>query len=151
MGEVRSGRNRHFAGGLTQSASRPVVDHHFDRMVPAVVDKGNRLVLSFHSVDGHDRPAFPPGLLPDVDFIGRLAIPVVHLEPFPFRGEARSRTQLVHFQRQTQEGFHDQSAPDKVSAEAHPLALSTIRFEGYGAKEDIPHDGPFLYGDQGGR
>ena len=49
------------------------------RSVPAVVNKGNRLVLPFHPVNGHDR------------------------------------------------------------------------FEDYGAKEDIPHDGPFLYGDQGGR
>ncbi|MBP2684216.1 MAG: hypothetical protein H6Q79_2255, partial [Deltaproteobacteria bacterium] len=36
-------------------------------MIPSVVYQGNRPVLPFHPVNRHDRPALPPGLLPDVD------------------------------------------------------------------------------------
>src|SRR4030043_497992 len=66
-----------------------MVYHHLDRMFPAVVDEGNCLVGLRNSINGHARLAFPGKLLQDIDFVDRLAIPVVHLECLPVRGGAR--------------------------------------------------------------
>lgn len=70
-------RGRHLD---SRDSSAGVAYHHFDGMISAVVDKGNRLVGLWNAIDGHARLAFPGGLLQDIDFVDRLPVLVGGLE-----------------------------------------------------------------------
>jgi len=76
---------------------------HLDGVFPAVVNKGNRLVVSLDSVNGHTRSAFIFTRLQDVDVVDGLPITIVHLEPCPIRREARRKSQFIHFKSEAQE------------------------------------------------
>jgi len=101
------GARQHFQCLLENGCTRAGYSH-FDRVFLAVVNKGNHLVVSLDSVNGHTRPGFVFSRLQDVDVVDGLPISLVHLERLPIRRQARRDMQLVHLKPQPKKGFNDQ-------------------------------------------
>src|SRR5213593_3174154 len=82
------------------------VHPHLDRVFLAVVDNANRHIGLPDAIDRHARLAdldtVADARLHDSDMVDGLPIPIVHLERLPSRRKARSKMQLVHFEREPQ-------------------------------------------------
>ena len=64
---------------------------HLNRVLLTVVHKRNNLIVSLDAIDGHAHLAIPRARLQDDNMVDGFPVSVVQREPFPIRGEARSK------------------------------------------------------------
>src|ERR1035441_10065570 len=93
-------------GSFSQGTSGGAAEPQLHGVIAAVVYQGNGAARVGFAVDGHRRRA---GGLHDVDVIHRLAIAVMHLEASPTGGKTRVEVQLIHFQPEPEQRFHNQT------------------------------------------